>query len=79
MIRQVSDLGDILAHMAWNTEEWSDQFGRSEIGPLEDQVRDLFDGLGDLYLTLKEKTIAGDPDAGILPDEKPGDATDSDQ
>lgn len=79
MIRHVSDLGDILAHMAWNTEEWSDQFGRSEIGPLEDQVRDLFDGLGDLYLTLQEKTIAGDPDAGILPEEKPGDAADSDQ
>jgi hypothetical protein len=79
MLRQVSDLGDVLAHMAWNTEEWTDQFGRSEVGPIEDQVRDLFDGLGDLYLTLQEKTIAGDPDAGVLPEENPGDAADSDQ
>lgn len=79
MLKQITDMGDLLAHMAWNTEEWSEQFGRSEIGPLEDQIRDLFDGAGDLYLKLQEKSVAGDPDMGVLPDEAPGDAADSDQ
>jgi hypothetical protein len=79
MMRQVTDLGNMLAHMAWNNEEWTERYGRSDVGALEDRIRDLFDGLGDLYLDLREKTVAGDPDAGILPDEEPGDAADSDQ
>ena len=75
--KTLSSIGDMLAHMYWNVDEWEEQFGRTEVGPLEDQMRDLFDGLGELYLTLQEKRVGDPREYGILPDEYDGDASDS--
>ena len=66
----------MLAHMYWNVDEWADQFGETEIGPLEDHIKGLFEGLGELYLTLQEKTVNEGPDTGILPKMDPGDGAD---
>lgn len=77
MAKTISDLGDIIAHMAWNVDEWTEQFGESEIGPIEDQVQDIFDGLGDLSLTLQEKQVTSLRDFGILPREYEGDGGDN--
>lgn len=77
MLRTVSDLGDVCAHMYWNVDEWAEQFGQSEVGPLEDQLKGLFEGLGEAYLTLKEKTVELAPDAGVVPDTPQSDAADA--
>lgn len=73
----VSDLADMLAHLYWNVDEWTEQFGESEVGPLEDQMRDLFDGLGELYLTLQEKRVDDPRDHGILPEAYSADGGDA--
>lgn len=78
MLRTVTDLGDNLAHLAWNADAWAQRYGRGELGALEDQLKDMFTGLGDLYLTLQEQAAEDDPPAGVLPEEDPGDAGDAD-
>jgi hypothetical protein len=76
-LQVTSWLGDLLTHMHWNTDEWAEQFGQSEVGPLEDQIRSQFEGLGDLFLTLQEKAVTDGPDAGILPGLRPQDASEN--
>lgn len=78
MLRTVSDLGDNLAHLAWNADAWAERYGRTELGLIEDQIKDTFTGLGDLYLVLQEQAAEDDPPAGVLPDEDVGDAGDAD-
>lgn len=79
LLKTVTEIGDLLGHMYWNEDEWSERFGQSELGPLEDQLRGLFEGLGEAYLTLHEKAVQDAPDAGIIPDLDPGDGGDSGQ
>lgn len=64
----MNDLADALCHMYWNSSEWADRFGQTEIGALEDQFRDHFEGIGDLSLSLQEKAVDGDRDFGLLPE-----------
>lgn len=71
--KAVTALGDDLAHLYWNTDEWSDRFGEGEIGPLEDRLRSQFEELGELALTLQEKAVEDGLDAGILPEMSPAD------
>jgi hypothetical protein len=65
--RFMSDAADALGHMYWNTDEWSDRFGQGELGPLEDQLRDHFEGVGDLILNMQEKAVDSGRDFGLLP------------
>lgn len=71
----VTELGDDLAHLYWNTDEWAEKFGEGEIGPLEDQMLSQFEKLGELVLTMQEKTIDDTIDPGILPTIAPSDAS----
>lgn len=75
--RAVTRLGDNLAHLYWNQDEWADQFGEGEVGPLEDQIRSQFEKLGDLVLTLQEKAPTEGLDPGILPALAPADGSES--
>ena len=74
MGKLVTYLGDLLAHCYWNTDEWAEQYGESEVGPLEDRMLSQFEGLGELLLTLQEKMVGDDPAAGILPESQPNNA-----
>jgi hypothetical protein len=65
--RWMNEAADCLCHLAWNADEWAERFGKHEIGPLEDQLSDHFDGVGDLALSLQEKAVDGGRDFGILP------------
>lgn len=69
----VTSLGDDLAHLYWNTDEWSERFGEGEIGPLEDQMLSQFEKLGELVLTLQENAARNGPDMSILPEIGPSD------
>lgn len=75
--KAVSDLGDMLAHLHWNTEEWAEQYGETEVGPLEDQIQSQFEGLGELVLTLQEKAVGDGLDPGILPTLRPNDGSET--
>jgi len=77
--KAVSDLGDLLAHMHWNIDAWTEQFGESEVGPLEDQMQSQFEGLGELVLLLQEKIVGNTPDAGIIPELRPPSGGDSEK
>lgn len=77
LIKSVSGLGDLLAHLYWNIDEWAERFGESEVGPLEDQLRGAFESLGELYLTLQEKAVSDGENYGVLPRLEPGDGADA--
>lgn len=76
IMKTVTDLGDTAAHLYWNVDEWVERFGQAEIGPLEDEIRSHFEGLGQLYLTLQERGADDGPDFGIVPEVAPGDGSD---
>lgn len=61
-------LADGLCHLYWNSDDWADRFGQTELGPLEDQFRDHFEGLGDMSLGLEEKNVDSGRDFGLLPE-----------
>lgn len=58
---------DCLCHMYWNVDDWSERFGTDEVGPMEDHVRDHFEGIGKLALGIQEKAVNGGRDFGLLP------------
>lgn len=66
LLHQVDWLGRTLAHLYWNTDMYSERYGRNEIHTLADRIRSLFEGLGDLYLVLNERR-ASEPAAGVRP------------
>lgn len=55
LLKSLKSLGDLLAHMAWNDEEWIERFGESDVGPIEDHTESVFNNLGKLVLKLQEK------------------------
>lgn len=50
-------LGRILFLFYWHNEEFEDRYGKGELPELEDTTRNSFEGLGDLVLFLKERTV----------------------
>lgn len=68
---------DALGHLYWNADEWAERFGQSEVGPMEDQLRDHFEGVGEMCLNLQEKAVDGGRDFGLLPEIDTVDSTDA--
>ena len=59
-------LGRILFMFYWHNEEFMDHYGKRDLPELEDTLRNSFEGLGDLVLFLRQKTVEpngfGEPD-----------------
>jgi hypothetical protein len=50
-------LGRLLFLLYWHSEDFADRYGEQDMPELEDTIRNAFEGLGDLVLFLKQKTV----------------------
>lgn len=50
-------IGRILLMFYWHNEKFRDRYGRDEMANLEDQLRNVFSGLGELVLFLKQRGL----------------------
>jgi hypothetical protein len=57
-------LGRILFQFYWHGEEFEDRYGKQDMPELEDGIRNAFEAIGDIILTLKKKAIEPFPDEG---------------
>ena len=57
LMKAMDSIGRILLSLYWHGEEFEDRYGKADMPELEDSLRNNFDGLGDLILYLKEKTV----------------------
>jgi hypothetical protein len=53
-------VGRLLFLFYWHHEKFKDRYGESELQELEDSFKNTFEGIGDLVLFLKKKTIEPD-------------------
>lgn len=57
LLKALDRLGRILLLFYWHNEEFEERYGKADLPELEDSVRNSFEGLGDLVLFLKAKTV----------------------
>lgn len=57
LTKALDRLGRILFLFYWHNEEFSERYGKQDLPELEDTIRNAFEGLGDLTLFLKQKTV----------------------
>lgn len=61
LLKALDRLGRLLFVFYWHNDEFSDQYGKSDLPELEDSLRNTFESLGDLVLWLKEKDVGPMP------------------
>jgi len=49
--------GRLLFQFYWHQEDFEDRYGTADMPELEDGLRNLFEGLGDIVIKLKEHTV----------------------
>jgi len=62
LMKALDRLGRILFVYYWHGDRFEERFGKSEMVELEDGLRNTFEGLGDLVLFLKQRSIEPNPD-----------------
>jgi len=62
LVKGVDRLGRILFQFYWHQEQFADRYGKQDMPELEDSLRNAFEGLGDVVLFLKQKTIEPYPE-----------------
>lgn len=55
-------LGRILFLMHWHYDEFQEKFGKEDSVELGDNLKSSFEGLGDLVIFLRKRTLSGDPE-----------------
>lgn len=66
LMRAIDRLGRLLFSCYWHSERWQDRYGKQDMVEIEEAMRNAFETLGDVTLTLKEKTV--DPNLEHLGD-----------
>ena len=61
LARAMDATGRLLFEFYWHQEDFADRFGDKDMPEMEDSFRNLFEGLGDVVLKLKQKTIEAYP------------------
>ena len=62
LVKGLDRIGRLLFNFYWHSDKFSERFGDSEMPELEDALRNSFEGVGDLVLFLKQKSIEPYPD-----------------
>ena len=57
MIKGMDAVGRMLFLFYWHNEKFVDKYGKADAPELEDTIRNVFDGMGDLVLFLHEKDV----------------------
>lgn len=59
LMKAVDKLGRLIMMFHWHNEEFQDRYGKQDMPELGDALSNNFEGLGDLTLFLKKKTVKG--------------------
>ncbi len=65
LINALDRIGRILFFFYWHNDDFIERYGSEEIPELEDGLKNVFKGLGDLVLFLQQKTVVS-PNFGEL-------------
>jgi hypothetical protein len=57
LARAMDAAGRLLYQFYWHQEDFAERYGDKDMPELEDSLRNIFEGLGDIVLKLKQKTI----------------------
>jgi hypothetical protein len=64
LMKGLDRLGRILFLYYWHGEEFEDRYGKQDMPELEDGLRNAFEGIGDIILALKRKSVEPFPEDG---------------
>ena len=62
LLKGLDSLGRILFMFYWHGDRFADRFGKQDMPELEDALRNSFEGLGDVIIFLKQKSIEPYPE-----------------
>ena len=68
LTRAMDASGRLLFQFYWHQEDFSERYGERDLPEMEDAIRNMFEGLGDLVLKLKQKSVhpeLGDDELGV--------------
>lgn len=65
ILKAIDKLGRILFQFYWHQDKFAERYGRQDMPELEDNLRNVFEGLGDLYRFLSQKTIQPYPEDDV--------------
>jgi hypothetical protein len=68
LMKGLDRLGRILFSFYWHQDAFAERYGESDLPEIEDSLRNAFEAVGDILLTLKHKSIDPLPDEGMSPD-----------
>jgi hypothetical protein len=57
LMKALDRLGRVLFLFYWKNEEFADRYGEGDLSEMEDSLRGIFKGFGDLVLQLRQKAI----------------------
>lgn len=63
-------LGRMLFLIFWHYEDFEERYGENDLGEFIDNLRSVFEQLGDVIIFAKKRTLAGDPEhygMGLVP------------
>jgi len=58
LMKALDRLGRIYFLFLWHNDEFMERYGKSDLPELEDALRNSFEGLGDLVLFLRAKSVS---------------------
>jgi len=47
----------------WHYDEFEKRYGENDIAEMIDNLKSSFEGIGDLIMFLKKRSLSGDPDS----------------
>src|SRR6185312_4711147 len=65
LMKAVDRLGRILFQLYWHKDRFEERYGKTALPELESSLRDQFEGLGDIVLFLRMKTVQSDPSMAL--------------
>lgn len=71
IISGMDRVGRTMFLLNWHFEEFEEQYGKQDLAELEDNLRAVFENLGELVVFLRQRTLSGDADFFNLSGESP--------
>lgn len=62
LMKGMDRLGRILFLFYWHQDSFSERYGKGDLPELEDSLRNAFEGVGDIVLFLKQRTVDPNPE-----------------
>lgn len=63
IITGMDRLGRIMFLVMWHFDEFEQRYGENDIAEMIDNLKSSFEGIGDLIMFLKKRSLSGDPDS----------------